>query len=104
MDHVRCLPPRGSVRGRLRHQRRVGPWLPADARGHRAALDGAAAARAEELMPRGKAQKSLDLIEAAYEILEEIQPATVRAVCYRLFIAGLIQHMGKNETNKVSTQ
>jgi hypothetical protein len=37
-------------------------------------------------MGRGKARRSLELIEASIEILEAIQPATVRAVCYRLFI------------------
>jgi hypothetical protein len=31
-------------------------------------------------MGRGKHQASLDLVEASYGILEEIQPATVRAV------------------------
>jgi hypothetical protein len=35
-------------------------------------------------------------------ILAEIQPATVRAVCYRLFVAGLIPDMSKNNTSKVS--
>jgi hypothetical protein len=35
-------------------------------------------------------------------ILEEIQPATVRAVCYRLFTQQLIDSMAKNETAKVS--
>jgi hypothetical protein len=39
---------------------------------------------------RGMAQNSLDLIEAARVILEEIQPATVRAACYRLFTQNLI--------------
>jgi hypothetical protein len=53
---------------------------------------------------RGKAQRSLDLIDAAREILEEIEPATVRAVCYRLFVAGLITSMSKGETAKVSKQ
>ena len=53
---------------------------------------------------RGKAQKSLDLIDAAFRILEEIQPASVRAVCYRLFIAGLIPGMEKRNTNRVSVQ
>lgn len=51
---------------------------------------------------RGRAQKTLDLIEAAYRILEEIQPASVRAVCYRLFAEGLIDAMAKSNTNKVS--
>ncbi|MEB2353243.1 MAG: hypothetical protein OZ924_17770 [Burkholderiaceae bacterium] len=53
---------------------------------------------------RGKAQATLRLIEACQEILAEIQPATVRAVCYRLFTMGLIADMGKNSTNKASTQ
>ena len=51
---------------------------------------------------RGLAQESLDLIEAGRVILEEIQPATVRAVCYRLFTQNLIDSMAKNETAKVS--
>jgi hypothetical protein len=55
-------------------------------------------------MPRGKAQKSLDLIEASRVILAEIQPATVRAICYRLFVAGLIDSMAKTNTNGVSRQ
>jgi hypothetical protein len=55
-------------------------------------------------MPRGKARKSLELIEASIGILEEIQPATVRAVCYRFFTMGLIASMLKRETNKVSRQ
>jgi hypothetical protein len=50
---------------------------------------------------RGKGRRSLELIEASIEILREIQPATVRAVCYRLFTRGLIDSMAKNNTNKV---
>lgn len=53
---------------------------------------------------RGKSQQSIKLINTAIEILEEIQPATLRAVCYRLFIAGILTSMSKAETNKVSTQ
>lgn len=53
---------------------------------------------------RGKARATLELIEACREILDEIQPASVRAVCYRLFTRRLIPDMGKNSTNKVSTQ
>jgi hypothetical protein len=53
-------------------------------------------------MSRGRAQRTLDLIAASYEILEDIQPATVRAVCYKLFTAGLISSMAKSETNKIS--
>ncbi len=55
-------------------------------------------------MGRGKSQRSLDLIDAAYAILEEIQPASVRAVCYRLFVAGKITAMTKNQTSRVSKQ
>jgi hypothetical protein len=55
-------------------------------------------------MGRGKSQHSLDLIDACYTILEEIQPATVRAVCYRLFTMRLLPSMAKTCTNRVSTQ
>ncbi len=55
-------------------------------------------------MGRGKSRRSLELIDACTEILEEIQPATVRAVCYRLFTMGLIDSMSKNETNRVGRQ
>jgi hypothetical protein len=53
---------------------------------------------------RGKSCRSLKLIEASIEILREIQPATVRAVCYRLFTMGLIDSMSKNDTNRVGRQ
>ncbi len=53
-------------------------------------------------MSRGKGQRTLALIEAAAAILKEIQPATVRAVCYRLFVARLIPNMAKSATNTVS--
>ncbi len=55
-------------------------------------------------MGRGRSAKSLMLIDAAITILSEIQPASVRAVCYRLFTLGLIANMSKGETNKVSKQ
>ena len=55
-------------------------------------------------MIRGKWRRSLELIEASIEILEEIQPATVRAICYQLFALGLIDSMSKNNTNKVGRQ
>jgi hypothetical protein len=51
---------------------------------------------------RGRSRRTLDLIEASHEILAEIQPATVRAVCYKLFVAKLIASMAKKETNKIS--
>jgi hypothetical protein len=53
---------------------------------------------------RGKSQKSLALVDAAHEILAEIQPASVRAVCYKLFTRGLIPSMAKSETNRVGAQ
>ncbi|MCC6432845.1 MAG: hypothetical protein IT354_18190 [Gemmatimonadaceae bacterium] len=42
------------------------------------------------------------IVEAAARILEEIAPASVRAVCYRLFTEGLIPNMSKASTDKVS--
>ena len=53
---------------------------------------------------RGKSHASLLLIEAARQILREIQPASVRAVCYRLFTMGIIPNMSKGSTGKVSKQ
>ena len=53
---------------------------------------------------RGKSPRSLALIEAARTILEEIQPASVRAVCYRLFTMTLIPSMAKTSTSRVSKQ
>jgi hypothetical protein len=59
---------------------------------------------AETIRPRcrGKSQTTIAMVNAARVILEEIQPATVRAVCYRLFTTGLIDAMTKTNTNKVS--
>ena len=53
-------------------------------------------------MSRGKGARTLRLIASAREILAEIQPASVRAVCYQLFVAGLILSMSKSCTNAVS--
>ena len=53
-------------------------------------------------MGRGQSQHTLTLLEACRNILAEIQPASVRAVCYRLFTMGLLASMKKNETNKIS--
>src|SRR4051812_25477578 len=54
-------------------------------------------------MARGIASKTVELINAAARILQEIQPASVRAVCYRLFTEGLIPSMAKLNTNRVSS-
>lgn len=53
-------------------------------------------------MGRGKSKASLAIIDAAVDILTEIQPASVRACCYRLFALGLIPNMSKGSTDKVS--
>jgi hypothetical protein len=50
---------------------------------------------------RGLGRQTLDLIATCAEILEEIQPATVRAVCYQLFTRRVIPSMAKIETNRV---
>jgi hypothetical protein len=46
-------------------------------------------------MPRGKTQAVLSLIDICAEILEQIQPASVRAVCYQLFVRELIESTSK---------
>ena len=51
---------------------------------------------------RGKSQQSQDLIARAVEWFAENHPATIRAACYKLFVAGDIKSMSKNETNRVS--
>lgn len=53
---------------------------------------------------RGKSRRSLELIEAAIAILKEIQPATVRAICYCLFVNGIIGSMERKNTSRVSVQ
>src|SRR5215471_19457546 len=55
-------------------------------------------------MPRGKTQQSLSFIDACYQILEEIQPATIRAVAYQLFVQHLLESMSKTCTNRVSRE
>lgn len=61
-----------------------------------------AALRALPRRGRGRARKTIAILAACHRILEEIQPASVRAVCYRLFTEGLIENMGKSCTNGVS--
>lgn len=51
---------------------------------------------------RGKARKTLELVQAAYDFLEEAHPTTVRGVCYRLFVRGVIPSMERNQTARVS--
>jgi hypothetical protein len=44
----------------------------------------------------------MELIQVSFEILEQIQPASVRSVCYQLFKLGIISSMTTGETQKVS--
>jgi hypothetical protein len=55
-------------------------------------------------MPRGKADKTLALIAQMKILLKGIQPASVRAVCYQLFVKELITSMAKSKTNGVGVQ
>lgn len=51
---------------------------------------------------RGKSKASQDLIEWAIQWFAENHPASIRAACYKLFVAGYTRSMSKGETNKVS--
>jgi hypothetical protein len=53
-------------------------------------------------MSRGRGKHTVRLLATAIDILRRIQPATVRAVCYQLFVAGIILNMAKSATNSVS--
>jgi hypothetical protein len=53
------------------------------------------------LRGRGRAKKTLDLIEAMYAITEAAQPITGRGVGYKLFTSGLIPSMARSEMQKV---
>jgi hypothetical protein len=55
------------------------------------------------MMPRGKMQKTLDFINVCYQILEAIQPASIRAMAYQLLIRGWLASMAKACTHRVST-
>jgi hypothetical protein len=55
-------------------------------------------------MPRGKSQRARQLIEEMISILQVIQPASVRATCYQLFVRKIIQSMAKSVTNGVGVQ
>ena len=50
---------------------------------------------------RGKARRSLDLIEAMYAAAEAAQPITGRGIGYKLFTAGLIPSMARSEMQRV---
>ena len=50
---------------------------------------------------RGRAKKSLDLIEAMYAAAKAAQPITGRGIGYKLFTAGLIPSMARAEMQRV---
>jgi hypothetical protein len=50
---------------------------------------------------RGRAKKSVELIEAMHEIAAAAQPITGRGVGYKLFARGLIPSMGRADMQKV---
>jgi hypothetical protein len=51
---------------------------------------------------RGPGKESLELIRAARDIAEEMQPITVRGIGYKLFTRKLIASMARNEMQRVS--
>jgi hypothetical protein len=51
---------------------------------------------------RGRSKATLALLEVCREIIEAVQPITVRGVCYRLFVAELIDSMATKNTQKIS--
>jgi hypothetical protein len=50
---------------------------------------------------RGRAQRTLDLIDAMYEIAEQTQPITGRGVGYKLFARSLIPSMSRKDMQRV---
>src|SRR5215831_11257608 len=50
---------------------------------------------------RGRAQRSLDLIDAMFDAAEAAQPITGRGIGYKLFAAGLIPSMARSEMLRV---
>jgi len=51
---------------------------------------------------RGRSRSTIDLVDTCIKIIEPCQPITVRGVCYKLFVAGLIDSMAVKNTQKVS--
>ena len=50
---------------------------------------------------RGRAKRSIALIESMYDAAEAAQPITGRGIGYKLFTAGLIPSMARNEMQRV---
>lgn len=53
---------------------------------------------------RGKSKQSLALIDAVSVILEQIQPTSIRSICYQLFVRKLTSDMSVKYTGKISKQ
>jgi hypothetical protein len=51
---------------------------------------------------RGRSAATMTLLDACKKIIAEVQPVTVRGVCYRLFVAGFIDSMATKNTQKIS--
>jgi hypothetical protein len=56
----------------------------------------------ETIKYRGRSKATIELLEACREIIEAVQPITVRGVCYRLFVAELIDSMAIGNTQRIS--
>src|SRR5262249_11882797 len=50
---------------------------------------------------RGRSKRSVELIDAMFEICAEMNPITGRGVGYKLFAAGLIPSMSTKDMNRV---
>jgi len=51
---------------------------------------------------RGRSKATLELLGACKKIIDETAPITIRGVCYRLFVAKLIDSMATKNTQKIS--
>jgi len=51
---------------------------------------------------RGRSKATLDLLQACKKIIELVQPIGIRGMCYRLFVANLIESMATKNTKKIS--
>jgi len=56
----------------------------------------------EQKNRRGRSKATIDLLQACKDIIEETEPITIRGVCYRLFVAKLIDSMATKNTQKIS--
>lgn len=54
-----------------------------------------------KILGRGMAQESRDLIKKMYDKAKAAQPITGRGVGYKMFVAGLIASMGRNDMKRI---